>query len=82
MLRQISTTSTHLAAIETYTPERQIIVGDFVYVYDGVKEQYIWQQVAAVKVENERQKIKVCDTDFYFDEGLVAAVAYLTGGGV
>jgi hypothetical protein len=81
MLRPLST-NLALAQIETYSPERSIVAGDFVYVFDGHKNDYIWQQVAEVRVERTRRSVRVVDTNFFFDEALVAAVAYLTGGGI
>jgi hypothetical protein len=65
-----------------YPGERRIEPGEFVYVYDDSKGRYIWQLVNEVKTVNGRQKIRVDRTDFFFDEGLVSAVAYLTGGGI
>ena len=65
-----------------YPGERQIEPDEFVYVYDDSRGRYIWQLVADVRRENGRQKIRVDHTDFFFDEGLISAVAYLTGGGI
>jgi hypothetical protein len=48
---------------------------DFVFVYDGVKDKEIWQQVAELKEVGGRLKIRVKGTDFFFDESLV--VRYL-----
>lgn len=62
--------------------ERPIEPGEFVYLHDGASGLWKWEQVASVRVEDGRQKIRIVNTDFYFDEGIVAAVAYLTGGGI
>jgi hypothetical protein len=59
---------------ETYSLSRPIEAGEFVYVYDGHKDDYIWQLVSEVRVEYGRQKIRVEGTVFFFDEALVAAV--------
>lgn len=82
MLRPLFNTTKEVATIETNTPDRQILPGDFVYVWDGAKNDYLWQLVKDVKVDGARRKINVDGTSFFFDEALVAAVAYLTGEGV
>ena len=79
MLRPLST---NLALAQTDTPERSIVTGDFVYVYDEQRQDYLWKQVAELRHEHGSLTVRLVDTCYFFDSSFVAAVAYLTGGGI
>jgi hypothetical protein len=47
-----------------------------VLVYDGIKERSIWQRVEEVNETDDRLKIRVEGTDFFFDSALVISVCH------
>ena len=54
--------------------------GDFVLVWDGVKECNIWQRVAETRTAGSgRLKIRVEGAGFFFDEGIVISYVGLAG---
>jgi hypothetical protein len=54
--------------------------GDFVLVWDGVKERNIWQRVAETRTAGSgRLKIRVEGAGFFFDEGIVISYVGLAG---
>lgn len=57
------------------SPMARLRAGDSVLVWDGVKGQNIWQEIADIKEVEGRWKIRVAQTDFYFDESLVVSSA-------
>ena len=49
--------------------------GDFVWVFDGVKDRNIWLQIAEAVCVEGRMRFRVEGTDFFFDEGLIISSA-------
>ncbi len=49
--------------------------GDFVWVFDGVKDRNIWLQIAETACVEGRMRFRVEGTDFFFDEGLIISSA-------
>ncbi len=54
--------------------------GDEVFVWCGVKGRNIWCEIADIKQVNDRLKIRVKDTSFFFDEALVLSFAVHQNG--
>jgi hypothetical protein len=63
-------------------PARLIVEGDFIYLFDHQERAYRWFQVAEVRDENGDQKVRLVGACYFIDESLIAAVAFLTGGGI
>ena len=62
---------TTLKPLQTRPSLRNLLAGDSVFVWDGIKETNIWQTVADIKEVDGRMRIRVEGTNFYFDESLV-----------
>jgi hypothetical protein len=62
---------TTLKPLETRPSLRNLLAGDSVFVWDGLKGVNLWQTVADIKEVDGRMKIRVEGTTFYFDQALV-----------
>jgi hypothetical protein len=68
---------------ESTTPKAETVpsrvahlrTGDFVWVFDGVKDRNIWLQIAEAVCVEGRMRFRVEGTDFFFDEGLIISSA-------
>jgi len=74
--KRASTSGSSLTTLTTSTSRvSHVRAGDFVWVYDGIKDRNVWLQIAEAVCVEERMRFRVEGTDFFFDEGLIISYA-------